>query len=269
MSDEGTDNFGPWAEFQVKGVVQRLRWVVPGKFWMGSPDTEKMRGADEQSHHVTHTRGFWLADAACTQALWEAVLGDNPSKFTGDPQRPVEQVSSDLIEQRFLPELNRLLPGLDAALPTEAQWEYACRAGTQTPFSFGAQITPAQANYNGKHPYAGAAKGEFRETTLPVKSLPPNAWGLYEMHGNVWECCADGYGPYGADDAIDPTGHADAASRVLRGGSWDDGARYLRAADRYHLHPDFANEDIGFRLCRAPAIEEPPAGALAATAQGR
>jgi sulfatase modifying factor 1 len=262
MSNEGTDSVGPWAEFEVKGVVQRLRWVAPGEFWMGSPETEKERKDDEQRHRVTHTRGFWLANSACTQALWQAVLGNNPSKFTGDPQRPVEQVSWKEAQQRFLPELNRLLPGLDAALPTEAQWEYACRAGTQTPFSFGEQISPSQANYDGNKPYAGAAKGMFREKTVPVKSLPSNAWGLYEMHGNVWEWCADGYGPYGADDAIDPALHTDAAARVLRGGSWSGDAGSLRAARRGGLVPDFASHGIGFRVCRASPIEALPAGVL-------
>jgi hypothetical protein len=146
MSNEGTDNFGRWAEFEVKGSIQRMRWIPLGKFWMGSPDTETGRGDDELLHIVACTRGFWLADSTCTQAMWQAVLGTNPSYFTGDPSCPVEQVSYDEIQRNFLPKLNNLVVGLQATLPTEAQWEYACRAGSQTPFSSGLLISPNQAN---------------------------------------------------------------------------------------------------------------------------
>jgi formylglycine-generating enzyme required for sulfatase activity len=121
--------------------------------------------------------------------------------------------------QTFLDRLNALVPGLDAGLPSEAQWEYACRAGTTAPFSFGRNITPEQ-NYDGNYPYAGAEKGLYRERTVAVGSLPPNPWGLYEMHGNVWEWCADWYGPYPDGSQIDPAGPPDGSRRVLRGGSW-------------------------------------------------
>jgi formylglycine-generating enzyme len=255
MSNEGTDNFGRWAEFDVKGVVQRLRWIKPGEFWMGSPDAEEERKPDEQRHRVIHTRGLWLANTTCTQALWQVVMGDNPSNFIGNPLCPVEQVSWDTIQQDFLPKLNRLIPDLDLALPTEAQWEYACRAGTTTPFSFGENISTAQANFDGNQPYAGEAKGEYRQKTVPVKSLPPNTWGLYEMHGNVWEWCADGYGPYGADDAVNPKGVAGAAARMLRGGSWCNLPRNLRAAYRGNSPPDFRDNYVGFRVCRVSPIE--------------
>jgi formylglycine-generating enzyme required for sulfatase activity len=255
MSNEGTDNFGRWAEFEVKGVVQRLRWIAPGDFWMGSPDTENERGEDEQRHHVIHTRGFWLANTACTQALWQAVMGNNPSHFADNPLRPVEMVSWKLIQQTFLPKLNSFLPGLELTLPTEAQWEHACRAGTQTPFSFGENINSVQANYNGNHPYLGAAEGTFRNQTVPVKSLTPNAWGLYEMHGNVLEWCADAYGPYGFDDAVDPKGIAEAATRVFRGGRYSDGAGSLRAARRMSLFAGAEDPTIGFRLCSGSLID--------------
>ncbi len=255
MSNEGTDNFGRWAEFEVRGIVQRMRWITPGEFWMGSPETEKQRRANEQRHRVIHTQGFWLADTACTQALWQAVGCSNPSEFTGYPLRPVEQVSWAAVQQDFLPRLNILVPGLDLCLPTEAQWEYACRAGTTTPFSFGENLFTAQANFDGNHPYVNAAKGGYRVATVPVKSLPPNAWGLYEMHGNVWEWCADGYGPYGADDAIDPKGVAGAASRVLRGGSWGNSAQNLRQAFRHDSLPSVRRDSIGFRVCRMSHID--------------
>jgi formylglycine-generating enzyme len=255
MSNEGSDNFGRWAEFEVKGVVQRMRWIEPGEFWMGSPETEEGRKADEQRHHVALTRGFWLANTACAQALWQAVMGNNPSDFTGDPLRPLETVSWNMVQEGFLPELSRLVPGLDAGLPTEAQWEYACRAGTETPFSFGENITTRQANFDGNYPYAGAPRGEYKKKTVPVKSLAPNPWGLYEMHGNIWEWCVDGYGFYGADDATDPTGAVGAATRVLRGGYWSSLAKDLRAATRDFLLPGFRNNSLGFRVCRVSPIE--------------
>jgi formylglycine-generating enzyme len=253
-SKTGIDTRGLWAEFTVGDQVQRLRWIEPGSFWMGSPDTEKGRGSDEQRHRVTLTQGFWMADTACTQGLWQAVMGDNPSKFTGEGRRPVEQVSWDDVTQRFLPELNRQVAGLQAVLPTEAQWEYACRAGSETPFCIGEQITPQRVNYDGNHPYAGGAKGEYREKTVVVKSLPPNDWVLYEVHGNVFEWCADVYGPYPSSDVTDPTGIPSAGSRVLRGGSWNDSARWCRAAHRDRYQRDYRNGSIGFRLCVSSPI---------------
>ena len=192
----GDDRFGLWASFEIRAsqetATQRLRWIEPGSFLMGSPEDEPEREEREGPvHQVTLSRGFWLADTACTQALWQAVMGTNPSSFTGDPERPVEQVSWEDV-QEFLGKLEALLPGYAAALPTEVEWEYACRAGSRTPFSFGEQISPKEVNYDGNYPYAGGEKGEYRETTVAVRSLPPNAWGLYEMHGNVDEWCADG-----------------------------------------------------------------------------
>ncbi len=116
--------------------------------------------------------------------------------------------------------MNTLFPDLHARLPTEAQWEYSCRAGTQTPFSFGENITPEHVNYHGEHPYAGSKNGQYRQKTVPVKSLPPNPWGLFEMHGNVWEWCTDWYEKVYPKQAVtDPSGPDDGTSRVLRGGS--------------------------------------------------
>jgi hypothetical protein len=161
MHDQGTDPHGRWCEFKVGSVVQRMRWIEPGTFWMGSPLNEAERQDHELRHRVVLTKGYWLADTACTQALWEEVVGANPSKFQGDLQLPIEQVSWNDITSVFLPKLNERVPGLDLELPTEAQWEYACRAGTTMPFSFGEQITPEQVNYNGAvtTPTTVASKG--------------------------------------------------------------------------------------------------------------
>jgi formylglycine-generating enzyme required for sulfatase activity len=245
--------FGVFADVAVTTehgrATQRLRWIEPGMFPMGSPDDEPERSDGEGPRHaVTITKGFWLADTACTQALWRAVMGDNPSWFKGD-ERPVEQVSWNDVEG-FLRRLEGLLPGALADLPTEAEWEYACRAGTTTPFSFGATITTDQVNYDGNFPYAGGAKGAYRKETVPVKSLPPNPWGLYAMHGNVWEWCADGVRTYDDAPQVDPRGpEGEEAPRVRRGGSWGDYARWVRSAVRFAAPPGDASVYLGFRLC--------------------
>ena len=253
--------WGLAATLVLNGVRQTFRWIQPGTFMMGSPKGEVDRYDDETQHEVTLTRGYWLADTACTQALWQAVMGDNPSEFKDDPARPVEQVSWNDV-QTFLDRLNARVPGLDAGLPSEAQWEYACRAGTTTPFSFGENITPEQVNYDGSRPYADGKKGLDRRQTVPVKSLPPNPWGLYEMHGNVYEWCADWYGDYPQGPQIDPSGPSEGVFRVLRGGSWDDNGRRCRAAYRLRYEPGYRINSFGFRL--APGQRPGPAGREAA-----
>lgn len=255
----GVDEFGLYAAFSVKGVSQRCRWIPPGLFLMGSPPDERSRSDDEIQHEVTLSCGYWLAETACQQALWQAVMGENSSRFQDGPAYPVEQMSWRTV-QIFLDRLNALVPGLDAGLPSEAQWEYACRAGTRTPFSFGRNITPEQVNYDGNYPYAEAEKGLYRKKTVAVGSLPSNPWGLYEMHGNVWECCADWYGPYPDCPEIDPAGPPDGSRRVLRGGSWGSDAQYCRSAYRRSIAPVEALHNVGFRL----ALGQRPAGAAVA-----
>ena len=252
----GDDRYGLWAEFELSGVTQRLRWIEPGEFLMGSPDDEperreKMEGPQ---HWVRLSAGFWLADTACTQALWVAVLGaGNPSAVKDYLTCPVERVSAHDAEV-FLARLSAALgDGAHVVLPTEAQWEYACRAGTATPFSFGTNITPEQVNYNGNYPYAGSLKGLHRNRTVPVKSLPANPWGLYEMHGNVWERCRDELRSYDATapgQAVhDPEGAFDSAVRALRGGTWSDYAGMARCAFRYgDRRGDRILLDVGFRF---------------------
>jgi formylglycine-generating enzyme required for sulfatase activity len=253
MSNEGTDQYGRWCEFKVGNVVQRMRWIEPGTFWMGSPSNEAERQDNELRHRVVLTKGYWLADTACTQALWQEVMGSNPSCFKDDPQNPVEQVSWNDVTGSFLPKLNECVPGLNLQLPTEAQWEYACRAGTVTPFSFGDQITPEQVNYNGNFPYNCGKRGAYRMKTIPVTALPADSWGLYQMHGNVWEWCAGRYGDY-------PTGEAREAmffqeqgvQPVVRGGCWFNFGGFCRSAHRFGHWPDDRHGailgSIGFRL---------------------
>ena len=270
----GRDAIGLWAEFKLSSagaaaaVVQRLRWIEPGSFWMGSPEDEHEREAAEgPRHRVTITQGFWLADTACTQALWLAVMGQNPSQFKGDEQRPVDSVSWDDV-QGFLGKLQTQLPGCEAMLPTEARWEYACRAGTETPFSFGQDITPALVNYDGNHPYRGRKKGQYREQTVAVKSLPANAWGLYEMHGNVWEWCADDPRRYDGEAQVDPAGAIGPSAeghRALRGGAWFNLASSARSALRRFTRPGRARRYFGFRLC----LRSPEPGAGTAGVEGR
>ncbi len=243
----GEDEFGLYLDWNYEGIVQRFRWIVPGTFAMGSPETEAERQENETQHLVTLTQGFWLADSACTQALWQVVMKNNPSRFAGEHDNPVEQVSWDDVQQ-FIQAINTQFSDLQARLPTEAEWEYVCRAGTTTPFSFGGNITPEQVNYDGNSPYVGAEKGKYREKTVPVKSLPPNAWGLYEMHGNVREWCADWYGAYPTAAVIDPLGPSTGQDRVLRGGAWLGYAWGARSARRSRNDPDDRDYYVGFRL---------------------
>ncbi len=251
----GDDGYGLWAEFVVRDVRQRMRWIEPGTFWMGSPANEPGRFEDEgPRHRVTISKGFWLADTACTQALWTAVTGSNPSRFNDDPLCPVEQVSFDDV-QTFLAALRLVGVDGDAELPTEAQWEYACRAGTDTPFHFGAMITPQWVNYDGNYPYNGGAKGEYRQRTVPVKALPANRWGLYQMHGNVWEWCRDGWREYQDRDEPDPEGPQGGASRAARGGSWLDFAQFARCAFRSRNVRGRRIHFLGFRFALRSSAE--------------
>jgi sulfatase modifying factor 1 len=258
VSDWGEDEYGLWIAFIYKGVRQAFRWIPPGRFMMGSPHTEAEREDNETQHEVSLTEGYWLGDTVVTQALWEVVTGENPSHFKG-PGRPVERVSwHDAV--RFMRRLNAEQDDLGLRFPTEAEWEHGCRAGTQTPFSFGETITTDQVNYNGNYPYAGGKKGEYREETVEVKALPANSWGLYQMHGNVWEWCYDWYGDYPTGPVTDPRGPKSGVVRVLRGGGWDYYGRGARSARRGHVTPDDRDFDFGFRLARGPKGDRPAGG---------
>ncbi|MGD9209460.1 MAG: formylglycine-generating enzyme family protein [Desulfobacteraceae bacterium] len=257
--DWGQDSYGLWLGFKYKGVRQGLRWIPPGEFMMGSPESEPERLDNEDLHNVMITEGFWLAETACTQALWETVMDDNPSRFKG-ADRPVESISWEDC-QIFIDRLNVAIPGLDICLPTEAQWEYACRAGTTTPFHFGETITTDQVNFNGNYPYNDGLKGEYRKQTVTVKTFSCNSWGLYEMHGNVWEWCADWYGPYPKETVVNPTGPNQGKRRVLRGGSWIGVARNVRSALRYRNDPADRLDLNGLRFARGQTAGQGAGGA--------
>ena len=261
-SEFGTDEYGPWLEFRIpihngrNFVTQRLRWIPSGRFLMGSSKDEPERFDDEDpQHEVTLSRGFWFADTACTQGLWQSVTGDNPSKFRGE-NRPVEFVSFEDVE-KFLLQLNKLVPGLHARLPSEAQWEYACRAGTRTRFSFGEKINKDVVNFGGN-----------RKGTLDVKSMPSNQWGLYEMHGNVWEWCGDWYENYSPESQVDPTGPEIDSDRVIRGGGWVSNARIVRSACRYWYDPGLRSDGLGFRLLSSCSAEPTEAAKMPVAEQG-
>ncbi|MES9881947.1 MAG: formylglycine-generating enzyme family protein [Sedimenticola sp.] len=244
----GEDRYGLWQAFEIEGVRQVMRWIVPGRFEMGSPKDEPERRDNETQHTVTLGKGYWLADTACTQELWQAVMGDNPAHFKDDPQCPVEQVSWDEC-QDFVIAVNKRLPDDPRLhLPREAEWEHACRAGGTGPFSWGDGLSTDQANYNGNYPYADAPEGEYRQRTLEVLSFKPNGWGLFQMHGNVWEWCADRLGNYLAGPVTDPAGPDEGRGRVLRGGSWSNFGRSLRSAYRDGFQPDVRRGSIGLRL---------------------
>ncbi|HEX4951992.1 MAG TPA: SUMF1/EgtB/PvdO family nonheme iron enzyme [Thermoanaerobaculia bacterium] len=267
-SSAGEDQYGRWAVFEVGKISQRMRWIPPGTFWMGSPESEAGRWADEgPRHEVTLTEGFWLGEVPCTQALWQAVMGKNPSRFKG-ADRPVETVSWEDC-QRFLAKLNGLIPGLGARIPTEAEWERACRAGTEAATWVGdLEIRDNKApQLEAVAWYGGNSSGEIK----PVKGKQPNPWGLYDMLGNVWEWCADWQGAYSAEAQVNPTGPARGSSRVIRGGSWSLNARIVRAAARYWYSPDNRYGYLGFRLARGqeaapgqPGGRSPQGGAASA-----
>ncbi len=232
--------------------------IQGGTFMMGSPDSEADRSNSEYQHQVS-VSSFKMSKYEVTQAQWEAIMGDNPSGFKGDPNLPVENVSWDDI-QVFLKKLNALYPpssggaGGGYRLPTEAEWEYAARGGTSTPFYTGTCLSTDQANYDGNYPYQSCAKGKYREKTTPVGSFAPNKYGLYDMSGNVWEWCQDWYDAdyYKNSPANNPKGPSTGSNRVLRGGSWSDDAQYCRSALRHIYYPSYRNFNYGFRLVFVP-----------------
>ena len=215
---------------------------------MGSPHGALGSENDETQHQVNLTRGFYLQTTEVTQGQWKSVMGSNFSMFSncGD-DCPVENVSWDEV-QEFIRKLSSNDKSKKYRLPTEAEWEYACRAGTDTSFAFGNCLSTGQANYNGDYPMSGCSKGENRKSPIPVASLEPNARGLYDMHGNVWEWCHDWYGKYTSNKITDPAGPSSGSYRVIRGGSWKHEARNCRSARRSRCAPIYKSHSVGFRL---------------------
>ena len=235
-SDYGEDEYGIFMGFTFQGIRQGFRWIPPGIFMMGSPEGEEGRKPDELLHAVALPKGYWLGETTCTQALWRAVMGENPSTFKAE-DRPVETVSWHDVQQ-FMRRLNSNQPELALRLPVEPEWERACRANTQTAFWFGETIDPEKIHFNIK----------YISGTLNAKDLEPNPWGLYQMHGNVWEWCEDWLSVYATAEVYIPP--ESGAGKVLRGGSWDSDARFCRAANRFGNSPENRQAMIGFRLAR-------------------
>jgi formylglycine-generating enzyme required for sulfatase activity/serine/threonine protein kinase len=216
---------GEEQDFEIApGTKITMCWIPPGEFLMGSPASEEGRDDDETQHRVTISKGFWLAKTETTQAQWQAVMGGNPSYLRGDAL-PVENLSWNDIAGSggFIEKVNRSMPteGWRFSLPTEAQWEYACRAGTSLTYAVDLEQMAWYANNSDKR-------------THPVGKKKANAWGLHDMHGNLWEWCMDRHGDYPSGAVTDPQGAASGTNRLLRGGSWHDSELYCRADYRYY-----------------------------------
>jgi formylglycine-generating enzyme required for sulfatase activity len=224
--------------------------VPPGTFTMGSPPNEPGRTALERPHQVTITRPFYLGQHEVTQQEWRAVVGEPSSHFADcGPRCPAETVSYDDV-QRFLAAINQAPSPVEFVyrLPTEAEWEYVCRAGTTTPFGTGDTITTLQANFNGREPYGASAPGLFRERPVRAGGFAPGPWGLADMHGNVAEWTSDWFEAYAAEADTDPRGPASGELRAVRGGSWASGASAVRCAVRAGAAPTLRDSRIGFRV---------------------
>jgi formylglycine-generating enzyme required for sulfatase activity len=252
-----------------------LLWIPPGRFWMGSPESEPEHLDSESPQHLVQLQGFFMSQTPITQAQWREVAGWkegpgeqwgrelklDPSSFqSNNDQRPVENVNWwEAME--FCLRLSKRT-GRTYALPSEAQWEYACRAGTTTPFHFGDMISPELANYRGDVAYADGHQGVYRKQTTPVGMFPANAWGLHDMHGNVWEWCQDEWHDSYEGAPTDGRAWLDAAegqkskesvkSKLLRGGSWLFDPGLCRSACRDLNLPDYAVNLVGFRVVCLP-----------------
>ena len=231
-----------------RGMV--FAFIPPGSFERGIVSDEEDKVNNTMPHKVTLTKGFYMQTTEVTQGQWKRIMGKNPSFFKkcGD-DCPVEQVSWMEVQQ-FIKRLNQLEGTRKYRLPTEAEWEYACRAGTQTPFSFGECLTSQAANYNGEHPYFQCARGIYRKMPISAKNSPPNLWGLIGMHGNVWEWCQDWFGNYSPDTAVDPSGPPSGSLRVIRGGGWNSYAGACRSGNRSANEPTRRFANLGFRVAR-------------------
>ncbi len=254
----------------VKGVTFNMVYIPPGEYMRGSPSNELGRDSDESQHRVRISKGYWMGETEVTQGLWQAVMGNNPSRFTACGSNcPVEQVSWNE-SQDFIKRLNGMVSGGGFRLPTEAEWEYAARAGTTTAIYTGSMNIRGQrnspeldpiawyggnsgVNYSGGHDCSGWTEKQYSSNrcgTHPVAKKQHNAWGLYDMIGNVWEWTADWYGDYPSGLVTDPTGPSSGARRVYRGGCWGSYAGFCRSAYRSRYAPDYRDSRLGMRLAR-------------------
>lgn len=222
--------------------------LPPGTFTMGSSSEDEDRQGGETLHEVTLTKGFYMQVTEVTQGHWLKVMESFPSHFTTcGYDCPVENISWFLM-QEFIDRLNSMEPSKHYRLPTEAEWEYAARAGTTTAFTYGDCLDTRLANYDGRYPVKNCHLGGFLQKTMPVKTYPPNAWGLYEVHGNVAEACQDWYDELPDSPVKDPVGFDTGIRRVFRGGSWSNDAKYCRSATRGRYDPGTPSYFRGFRL---------------------
>ncbi len=285
----GTQEAPPDSPSDAAFVDDGFLRIGGGTFLMGSPETENWRIGDETQHEVT-VSPFYMDPRETTQSEYRRLTGENPSSFTGD-DLPVENISwLDAVRYANAKSADAgLAPAyvitetgvtwdLSAGgyrLPTEAEWEYACRAGTATPFNTERSLSAEEANFYGHYPYEieenyfnsgvlEAGPGEYRQKTVAVGSFEPNAWGLYDMHGNVNEWCWDYYGPYDPDDVRDPTGPASGTRHVYRGGGWNDFAKNMRSAYRAAGQEDMHSYNLGLRLVRN--VDSSRTGSVAAGA---
>ncbi|NEP43493.1 MAG: formylglycine-generating enzyme family protein, partial [Okeania sp. SIO2H7] len=243
-----------FAESLGGGVTLEMVYIPGGSFIMGSPENEEGRYNSESPQHRVNVPAFFMGKYPVTQKQYQAVMGNNPSYFKG-ANRPVEQVSWN-DATAFCQQLSQRT-GKIYCLPSEAQWEYACRAGTTTPFYFGETVTTNLVNYDGNYSYGSGPKGVYREQTTDVGSFPPNAFGLYDMHGNVWEWCEDiwhdDYNGAPTDGSFWQSG-GDSSYRMLRGGSWYYLPEYCRCAVRYWFVASYCGSVRGFRVVLLPGL---------------
>ncbi|MGK7950767.1 MAG: formylglycine-generating enzyme family protein [Xenococcaceae cyanobacterium] len=251
-------------------IGMEMMLILGGEFLMGSPETELNSEDSERPQHKVTVPTFFMGKYPVTQEQWRVVAGfsqinrelkPNPSEFKGD-KRPVEQVNWYEAKE-FCARLSKHT-GREYRLPSEAEWEYACRAGTTTPFHFGETITTDLANYRGTDDeeykwsgsYGEGPKGEYREETTPVGTFPPNNFGLCDMHGNVWEWCEDHWHDNyqnAPTDGSSWTSNGDSSLCVLRGGSWFNDPGDCRSATRFFYNPEYDSYAFGFRVvCRVP-----------------
>lgn len=234
-------SFSVWWQDSTTGM--KFRRIEAGKYMAGLAENDTVAPL----HEIHITKPFWMSAYEVTQRQWYMIMHENPSQYSHDcSDCPVENVSWFDVK-RFIEHLNSKT-GRRYRLPSEAEWEYACRAGTSTPFATGHTLSTDQANYDGNWPYGKSSKGIFRSRPLPVGSFAPNTWGLYDMHGNVLEWCEDDYCRYNQETEYDPVRRCAGDRKIIRGGSWHFGGDLARSGRRYTHEPHDRGPSLGFRL---------------------